>query len=125
MSEDECRRDALRGAYVAERTKGTEGAEPSDGQSPDEPMQHAHDVLRAHFAERAEDIQPSVELARRVSTIRPSTRKPWPSMRLSVLAFGGVAIGAAAAVALLFSHPASTGDRPSPLAPPSTSAHVI
>lgn len=85
-------------------------------QAPDE-----HTVLRAYFAARAQDVQPSPELARRVAAIRPATGHRLLSRRASALALGGVALAGAAAFVLLAGQLSPGTDRPSPLAPPGTS----
>ncbi|MBS2537201.1 hypothetical protein KGQ20_31035 [Catenulispora sp. NF23] len=84
------------------------------------------EALRSHFATRAEEIQPSAELARRVAAIRPPARGRRLPLRMSALALGGVAVGAVAtAVVVLAGHPGPAPEYPGPLAPPKATTSVI
>ncbi|WP_194891856.1 hypothetical protein [Catenulispora pinisilvae] len=82
-------------------------------------------ALRSHFATRAEEIQPSAELARRVAAIRPPARGRRLPLRMSALALGGVAVGAVVVAVVLAGHPAPASEHPGPLAPPRTTTTVI
>ncbi|MEY9855711.1 hypothetical protein ABH935_001315 [Catenulispora sp. GAS73] len=83
--------------------------------------EYGEQALRSHFAARAEDIQPSADLARRVAAIRPSSPGRRFPLRMSALAIGTVAaVGAATVVLVLSTQPASAPGHTTPVAPPAS-----